>query len=178
MKKTLAILVAAVAASGVMAASKPLQLSLTPNIAIFDSSEMIEGVCLSLWGENPQKALAFGIVNGSTGRSAGLSFGVLLNYADEYKGVQWAPINYVQSDFIGWQGGLVNYVDGTMKGLQSGVINYAGTLTGLQLGLINYADTASNGVQIGLINMIPSNTWFSDLPDELAPGMIFVNWRF
>ena len=49
-----------------MAGSKPLQLSLTPDIALFDRSETIEGLCLSIWGENPQTALALGIVNGST----------------------------------------------------------------------------------------------------------------
>jgi len=33
-------------------------------------------------------------------------------------------------------------------------------------------------VQIGLINFIPSNRWFTGLPDELAPGMVLINWRF
>jgi hypothetical protein len=133
MKKVLTALVGVVLASGTLVASEPIQLSLTPEIAIFDRSERIEGLALSIWGENPQSALALGIVNGSTGDSAGLS---------------WA-----------W------------------ILNYAGNLTGLQLGLINYAETATTGVQIGLVNLIPSNQWFSELPDELAPAMIFVNWR-
>ena len=34
------------------------------------------------------------------------------------------------------------------------------------------------GVQIGLVNLIPSNAWFKNLPNQLAPGMIFVNWQF
>jgi hypothetical protein len=58
-----------------------------------------------------------------------------------------------------------------------GMINYAGRLTGLQFGLVNYAATAETGVQIGLVNLIPSNAWFTELPNQLAPGMIFVNWR-
>jgi hypothetical protein len=58
------------------------------------------------------------------------------------------------------------------------VVNYGGNLTGLQLGLINYAATAKTGVQIGLVNLIPKNEWFSELPDELAPGMVLINWRF
>ena len=178
MKKILTVLASVIIASGALARGKPLQVSLTPDVSLFGRNERIEGLCLSLWGENPQSALALGLVNGSTGQSVGLSWAFLLNYADSYKGVQWAPINYTKDDFLGWQGGLVNYTGDKMKGLQSGVVNYAGNLTGLQFGLINYADTAENGVQIGLINIIPQNEWFSNLPDELAPGMIFVNWRF
>jgi hypothetical protein len=164
-------------ASGAMA-GKPLQLSLTPDIALFDRTEMIEGLALSIWGENPQTALALGFVNGSTGQSAGLSLGFILNYADSYKGIQWAPVNYTKGDFLGWQAGLVNYTDGFMKGLQTGTVNYAGRLTGLQLGLVNYAATAETGVQLGLVNLIPQNAWFAGLPDELAPGMILINWCF
>ena len=178
MKKLLMVLVGGVLASGALVASEPIQLSLTPDIAIFSRTERIEGLALSIWGENPQAALALGIVNGSTGRSAGLSLSWILNYADSYKGVQWALINYTKEDFLGWQGGFVNYTDGTMKGFQSGFVNYAGRLTGLQLGFVNYAETAETGVQIGLVNLIPSNAWFSGLPDQLAPGMIIVNWRF
>jgi hypothetical protein len=63
--------------------------------------------------------------------------------------------------------------------VQTGFLNYAGRLRGLQLGLINLADAASSGLQIGLINVINQNTrWFSGLPDELAPAMVFVNWGF
>ncbi len=178
MKTLLAILAGITLTTGVIAGGRPLQVSLTPDIAFYDRSERIEGLCLSLWGENPQSALALGIVNGSSGRSTGLSLGCLLNYADNYTGIQLAPVNYTKGDFLGWQGGVVNSSEGEMKGLQSGVVNYAGRLTGLQLGLINYAETADSGVQIGLINLIPSNAWFSNLPEELAPGMIFVNWRF
>ena len=72
----------------------------------------------------------------------------------------------------------VNYTGGTMKGLQTAAVNYAGKLTGLQLGFVNYAETAESGVQVGFVNIIPQNQWFSGLPDELAPGMVIVNWRF
>jgi hypothetical protein len=178
MKRVLAILVGVMVASGAMAQSKPLQLSITPDIAIFDRGERIEGLTIGLWSQNPQTALALGIANGSTGRSAGMSLALILNYADSYEGIQWASINYTKVDFLGWQGGLVNYTDGTMKGLQTGVVNYAGRLTGLQFGFVNYAVTAENGVQLGLINLIPRNPWFTGSPNELAPGMIFFNWRF
>ena len=178
MKKILTVLGVVLVASGVMAGGKPLQVSITPDAALFDRSETIEGLCISLWGENPQSALALGFVNGSTGRSAGLSLALILNYADNYKGLQWAPVNYTKGDFLGWQAGFVNYTEGLMKGLQTGAVNYAGRLTGLQLGVINYAATAETGVQLGLVNLIPQNEWFSGLPDELAPGMVIINWRF
>ena len=179
MKKILAVLVGVIITTGVLAGSEPIQLSLTPDIALYNRSARIEGLTLNIWGENPQSALALGIVNGSTGRSAGLSVG-LINYADSYKGVQLALFNYTKGDFRGWQFGLVSYTEGSMKGLQTGLaMNYAGRLTGLQFGLVNYAEAADAGVQIGLVNIIHQNTsWFTGLPDELAPGMILVNWRF
>lgn len=159
-------------------AAKPFNLSLTPDIAIYDRSQRIEGLCLSVWGENPQTAIALGIANGSTGDSAGFSWGWALNYADDYKGIQWAAINYNKDEFLGWQSGFVNYAGGRMMGFQSGIVNYSQRLKGLQLGFVNFTETADAGVQIGLVNFIPENRWFKDLPDGLAPGMIFINWRF
>jgi len=178
MRKIHAAFLGVLIAGASMAGTKPIQISLTPDVSLYGRNETIEGLSLSLWGENPQRALALGVVNGSTGRSFGLSWALLLNYADDYTGVQWAPVNYTKGDFLGWQAGAVNYTGGRMKGLQSGWVNYAGRLTGLQFGFVNYAETAETGVQIGLVNLIPQNDWFSDLPDALAPGMIFVNWRF
>lgn len=179
MKRMLVLIVAGWIVGGAIAsAATPLQVSLTPAVSLFGANEQVNGLALSLWGENPQTALALGIVNGSTGNSAGFSLGLLLNYADNYKGIQWAPINYTKGDFFGWQAGVVNYVEGTMKGLQSGWVNYAGSLTGLQFGLFNYAAHAESGVQIGLLNIMPDSQWFTGLPDELAPGMVLVNWRF
>lgn len=177
--RTRRIIIAAamVAATGAMAGNKPLQISITPDIAMYNRHERIEGLVLGIWSENPQKALALGIVSGSTGNSSGLSGSLLLNYADNYTGIHWAPVNYTKGDFLGWQAGFVNYTGGRMKGLQSGTVNYAGRLTGLQFGFLNYAETAESGVQIGLINIIPQNQWFAGLPNELAPGMVFVNWR-
>lgn len=179
MKKLLACLAIALVSTGAMAETRPFNLSLTPDIDFYDRSDTIEGLTLSVWGENEQTSLALGIANGSIGQSAGLSLGLVLNYADDYKGIQWAPINYTKGDFLGWQNGFVNYAEGSMKGLQSGVVNYAGRVTGLQLGLVNYANDTDAGVQIGLVNIIRQNTsWFGELPEELAPAMLFVNWRF
>lgn len=179
-KKTLFIAIGIImaATSIAMAESQPIQLSLTPDVAIFDKNTTIAGVSLSIWGENPQKGFALGFVNGSKGDSAGFSLGILFNYAENYKGVLWAPVNYTKADFVGWQLGVVNYSESSMKGLQTGVVNCAGNLTGLQLGVVNYATKATSGVQIGVLNIIPQNQWFTNFPNELAPGMIIVNWRF
>lgn len=160
------------------AASEPIQLSLVPDVAMHDRNTHIEGLSLGIWSENPQRALTLGIVNGSTGQSSGFSWGYLANYSDSYKGVQWAPVNYAKGDFLGWQGGIVNYSNNSMLGFQSGLVNYTGHLKGLQLGFLNYAERVDKGVQIGVINLMPENEWFSELPEELAPGMVFVNWRF
>jgi len=178
MKSKCTWIIAFLVATSAMAGSQPFQLSLTPDIAIVDRSDRVNGVTLNIWGENPQTALALGFVNGSVGDSAGFSWAYVLNYADNYSGVQWAIANYNRGNFLGWQSALVNYTDASMRGLQTGAVNYAGNLSGLQLGLLNYADAVKAGVQIGLINLIPQNEWFSELPQALAPGMLFVNWRF
>jgi len=178
MKMVVTALVGLMAVTAAVAQTAPLQVSITPDNAMCERTTRIEGLTIGIWSENPQTALALGIVNGSTGQSAGLSWAFLLNYSENYKGIQWAPVNYTSGDYLGWQGGMVNYTAGSMKGLQTGALNYAGKLTGVQFGWINYAETSETGVQIGLINLIPTNEWFTRLPNELAPGMIFVNWRF
>ena len=182
MKKVLALIclgIIMIAASQVMAEdSKPIQLSITPDIAIFDRPTRIQGFTLGIWSENPQDALALGFVNGSKGVSTGFSWAILFNYADTYKGVQWSLVNYTKANFFGWQYGIFDYAGDSMKGAQTGLVNYAGNLSGLQLGLVNYAAKATAGVQIGVVNIIPENKWFTEFPSGLAPGMIIVNWRF
>lgn len=179
MKKLLTILATALTTTCAMAGTRSFNLSLIPDIAVYDRGESIEGLTLSIWGENHQRSLALGIVNGSTGNSSGLSWAYALNYADDYDGVQLGLVNYTHGDFLGWQHGVANYSGDEMRGLQSGFVNYAGQLTGLQFGFVNFAESADAGVQIGILNVIRENTrWFGDLPDELAPAMVFVNWRF
>lgn len=177
MKKLLAFLTMALISTSVMAATHPINLSLTPDVAIYDRTDTIEGVTLSIWGENPQKSLALGIANGFTDKSIGFGWGIL-NYADSYKGVQFSMINYTDNDAMGFFSSFVNFTKETFIGLQAGGVNYAGYLKGVQFGLVNYADDGKSGVQIGFINVMPKNEWFSKMPNELAPGMIFVNWRF
>lgn len=173
-------------APGVVAGTYALNLSLTPDIALHERSERIEGIALSVWGENAQSAFALGLLNGSIGDSAGLSV-ALGNYAENYMGLQWSLVNYTDFDVAGWQGGfclgllgsVLNYTGGRMEGLQIGVVNYAHRLSGVQVGVVNLADDASPGIQVGVLNVIESNTrWFGALPDSLAPLMVLLNWRF
>ena len=149
MKKLVLVLLGCLIATGAFAETKGFQLSLIPDVAIYSKTTYIKGASLNVWGENPQNAFALGLINGSTGNSSGFSLGLLVNYADSYKGFQIAPINY------------------------------ASRLQGLQLGLVNMAMTAEEGVQIGVINIISqTDKWFSNFPNEVAPGMVFVNWRY
>jgi hypothetical protein len=165
MKKIVLALVICLFATGAYAGTKPFQLSLTPDIAIQPRGTQINGVTLNIWGENPQHALALGLVNGSTGDSSGVSLGFLANYAQNYKGLEFA-----------WLG---NYASKNFSGMQLAAFNYAGTLRGLQLGFINFAQRSPQGVQIGLINiMAETKTWFRNFPNEVAPGMVLVNWRY
>lgn len=177
MKKLLACAVGVMVAAGMMA-DVPFNASLTPDISIVGPAETVNGLTLSIWGENPQHSLALGFVNGTAASSSGLSLG-LLNYGDDYVGVQWGIVNFEKGSFLGWQNAFVNYAGGEVTGLQSGFVNCAGNLTGLQFGFVNYARQANQGVQIGVLNVIPQNDyWFTMLPNELAPAMIIVNWRF
>jgi len=50
------------------------------------------------------------------------------------------------------------------------------TIRGVTLSI--WGENEQTSLAIGLVNIIPENEWFSDLPKELAPAMIFVNWRF
>jgi hypothetical protein len=164
-RKTLLMLIGCCFATGALAEAAPFQLSLIPNLAIHAKSTRIEGVSLGIWSENPQDALAIGVVNGSTGDSSGISISFLANYAESYQGAHLA-----------W---IANYSSARFTGLQLAGFNYAERLNGLQLGLVNFAAATDRGVQVGLINFMRSNqAWFTNFPDELAPAMVLVNWRF
>jgi len=174
--KKLLIVSALVVSAASLPAEEIFQASLTPDIAIYSKSTEIHGVALSIWGENPQHALALGLVNGSTGDSGGLTWS-LVNYADSYTGVAWGVANVSQGQFVGWECGFFNISQGSFVGLQSGGINVAKECTGLQLGFVNYSESL-RGVQLGFINVAMNNPWFTDFPDKLATGFPFVNWSF
>jgi hypothetical protein len=176
MKKLFLITTLAISATGLQAEDSAFQASLTPDIAVYAKTTQINGLALSVWGENPQSALALGFVNGSTGESQGLSWG-LVNYADSYTGVAWAFANISQQRFYGWQNGVINYSQGTYTGLQTGFVNITQDCHGLQAGFVNYSENL-RGVQLGFLNLAMNNPWFNEFPDKLATGFPFVNWSF
>lgn len=196
MKKIMIAAICCMTAAGAWAEIQGFQASFTPEVAIHDKETRINGVTINFWGENPQSALAIGLVNGSTGNSHGFTFfpwiGAVFNYAENYTGVHWGWVNWTYGQFTGWQNGIFNYAD-TMIGAQTGIVNYTQNLTGfqwgiangcknfnagLQLGIANYAETTQKGLQIGLVNIMPENEWFSEFPQELAKGMVICNWNF
>lgn len=164
MKKLVFVVLGCLFATGALAETQAFQLSLIPDVAVQARTTHIKGFSLGLWSENPQSALALGVVNGSTGNSSGLSLALLGSYAQNYEGVQLAFI--------------ANYTEGKASGLQWAAFNYAGNLKGFQLGFVNYAKKTEKGLQVGIINIMNENrVWFRNFPDEVAPGMILVNWR-
>jgi hypothetical protein len=176
MKKLLIISAFVAGTIAVRADESAFQASLTPSMAIHSSSTQINGLSLSIWGENPQKGVALGFINGSTGESQGFNWG-LYNYSESYTGVQWAIANYNEKSFVGWQYAFVNYDVGSFKGFEWGFVNVAQETHGLQMGVVNYADNLS-GVQLGFVNIVNDNDWFTEFPNELAKGFVFVNWSF
>lgn len=156
--------------------TEAIQLSLTPDIALFPRDTTVRGVSLNIWGENQQYSLTLGFVNGSVGDSAGFSWG-LVNYDESYHGVQWGLVNVSKNEFVGWQRGIVNFDQGTFVGFQDGFLNIADEARGFQLGLVNYAQQL-RGLQIGLVNVAMNNPWFNEFPDKLATGFPIVNWSF
>jgi hypothetical protein len=185
MNKFIVILLGSVIATGAFAESKGFQASLVPDIAVHDRDVDINGVSIGVWNENPSSKFQWqlGFVNGATGDSAGVQWFIFLptfyNYAESYKGAQLAFVNWTADEFIGAQLGFVNGA-GDLIGAQAGVFNYAkNTTAGVQLGLVNYTETVDSWIfQVGLVNFIADNNWFSDFPSDLAKGMVLVNWSF
>lgn len=176
MKKLFLLATLLTSSLGLQAEDAGFQASLTPDIAVQSRTTRINGLALSIYGENPQSALALGFVNGSTGGSEGLSWG-LVNYADDYTGVAWGFANISQQRFYGWENGVVNYSQGSGTGLQTGVVNITQKFHGLQTGFVNYSENLQ-GLQLGFVNIARNNPWFTELPDKLATGFPFVNWSF
>ena len=149
--KFLIVVFSASAAAAYAQGVAPIQLSLTPDIAVQPRTTTINGLSLNIRGENPQHGLTLGLVNGSTGDSAGFSWGIV-NYDENYHGVQWGIVNVSRQEFIGWQRGCVNLDQGTFTGFQNGLVNVAEDARGFQWGLVNYSKRL-NGLQIGLVNV-------------------------
>ena len=181
MKKLMIAVLLTATTFGATAKEAGFQMSLTPDIAIQDRDTSINGVSIGVYNENPGTQWQAGFVNGATGESKGLQSFIFLptfyNYAETYTGVQLGLVNYSSVEFTGLQWGAVN-VANSMKGVQLGTVNWAQSATGLQWGLVNYTATAQDLLQIGLVNIIGDNEWFSDFPNDLAKGFVFVNWSF
>jgi hypothetical protein len=177
MKKLLSI-ISLVFIASFASAERAFQLSLTPDIALVPRGETVKGLALNVWGENEVRGINLGFVNGMVGNGVGFSYSLIGTYAESYRGVIWGGFfTHTSGDVVGWQSGLVNISAGTFVGLQTGFLNTAKDAKGLQLGFINYAENL-HGVQIGLANIVRSNPWFSELPQNLATGFPFVNWSF
>lgn len=180
MKKLMVAVLGCAMASGAMAESAGFQLSLTPDIAIQDRNTEITGLSIGIWNENPSPKFNWqiGFANGTTGDSVGVQFPAIYNYAESYTGLQLGIVNYSTEQFVGLQWGVVN-VANELTGAQLGTVNVAQSVdSGFQMGVVNYAATADNLFQLGVINIIADNAWFSDFPDDLAQGMVIVNWSF
>ncbi|MDZ8118479.1 hypothetical protein [Pontiella agarivorans] len=182
MKKLMIVAAACALTAGSFAETAGFQLSLTPDIALQDRDTEIKGVSIGVWNENPGAQWQIGFVNGSTGDSKGfawLPYLTFYNYAENFSGVHWAWVNNTSGKFVGWQSGIVNIAQEEFVGLQSAWVNYTAKMHGVQLGLVNYAKTVDEwAFQLGLVNIIEDNPWFSNLPGELAQGMIIANWSF
>lgn len=174
--KTKYVIATLIISATTLRADTPIQLSLIPDIALFPKDTMVRGFALNIWGQNPQTSLNVGLVNGSTGESAGLSWGIV-NYAESYTGVQWGAVNISTENFTGWQDGYVNIAQGTFKGFQSGLLNVSQDTQGFQLGFVNYAEKLK-GLQIGVVNVAMNNPVFTDFPDKLSPVFPILNWSF
>jgi hypothetical protein len=163
-KRWILVLFCCFFASPAFAQTANFQLSLTPDIAIHSRAARINGISLGIWTENPQSAVTPGIVNGSTGPAPACPSGFWRTNAENYSGAHLA---------------FVNYSSGRFTGLQWGAFNHATRLRGLQLGFVNFTDTTDKRIQVGLVNIMNENQrWFSGLPNEVAPVMVLVNWRY
>jgi hypothetical protein len=161
---------AAVAASGAAADSRPIQLSVVTPIQLFSEETPIGGLRLNL-------------IYGRNASLTGVDLGFVNHVTGPCKGVQWGAVGWVGTDFTGWQDNFVSVTKGRFEGFQSGavnsmgsgeafqlgIVNHAGNMSGFQLGFVNYCDYLK-GLQIGVLNIIKQK--------EGLPVLPIVNWNF
>jgi hypothetical protein len=149
------LVVAMLAAVPVLAAEKPVNLSLFTPVSLVKAEDGVSAFRFNfIYGKNTSvKIVDLGFVNQTTTMSNGL---------------QWGFVNYNEGSQSGIQLGGVNYNKGTTNGLQWAGVNYAETAGGLQLAFVNFARKL-DGVQIGAINIAKSGGMF--------PVMIIANWK-
>ena len=144
-------------ANAVIAAEKPINLSLVTPISLAKETDSVTAFRFNLlYGKNTSvEVLDLGLVNHTT---SGLS-----------KGLQWGAVNLAEGDFKGFQLATVNYNPGSFEGVQWGFVNHTINGDGLQLGFVNYAKKI-HGLQIGLVNIISEGGFLPVFP--------IVNWSF
>jgi hypothetical protein len=140
----------------------PLQLSVFPELQLFDQDVHITGLKLNfIYGYNVAvSGFDFGLFSGCSDFE-GIQANVV-NYAESNAtGVRISPINLSQNS-EGIELGLINHASVGTQNLSLGLINVTKEAQGLQIGVINYTEQMY-GIQIGVINII-SQSKVSFLP--------------
>ena len=90
-----------------------------------------------------------------------------VSIASKFAGLQTGAANIAYNEFDGWQVGAVNVIDELFSGCQMGAVNVASARCkgGVQVGAVNVA--THNGLQIGVINI---------MPDSVIPVTILFNY--
>jgi len=148
------VLVVALIATPVLAAEKPINLSLFTPVSLVKAEDGVSAFRFNfIYGKNTSvQVIDLGLINQTTTMS---------------KGLQWGFVNYTEGAQSGLQLAAINVNKGTSNGLQWAGVNYAEQAGGLQLALVNFARKTS-GVQIGAVNIIKEGGMF--------PVMIIANW--
>lgn len=145
----------------------PIQLSFSPDNALFNQDRTINGLYLGLLGHQKSvNGLALGFAsdfdsfNGvylgglfSSSHSNGAIVG-LASFSDEMKGIQLGLVNIGWDGFYGMQGGLINVGD-RGSALQLGVANLLDKSSGIQFGLVNGGGGRDffSLIQLGAVNL-------------------------
>jgi hypothetical protein len=133
-----------------------------------------------------------GLGNITQGNVSGLQVGGLFSLGENLNGMQVSGIFGKTSESHGLQvAGIVNVSDaakssiagitninkGSQKGFQiAGIYNQTKEMNGVQIALINRSDTISNGVPIGLINLIKKgyyDEWVLSFADYMNLGISY-----
>ncbi len=155
----------------VVRADFPVQLSLTPDVALRPDSESVQGLRLGVWSRSQDvSGLDLGIVQGTRGDFLGVGVAVVNLVDGDSAGLQWGVYGYsrVRGTFKGVLGGIVVRVQGDCYGLLSGWValsdgsakgwvdglyaQVGGDFSGLQTGLITYCKGEAKGVALGGFN--------------------------
>ena len=153
MKKFLTVTISLLlfgSATSLFAADKPIQVALFNPVQLFNETNSIGGLRLSL-------------IYGKNADMTGLDWGFVTRTTGDLQGIQWGLVGIVDGDATGLQANAVNITKSKFTGLQYGWYNQAEYASGLQFALVNVAGKM-NGIQLGLINVIREGGWFPVFP--------------